>query len=195
MAYLLFDPSLYNTIKAEIDRAVSQGASGLEARLDECPRLISIYYEVLRLTSSSASIRTVEAPTPLGRYVLPSNTKVLLPFRQLHFNEDAFGGNTHEFDPERFLRDPSLSKSPSFRPFGGGSTYCPGRHVARREVLVFIAFAMSRFELRLDLENDAVFPKLDTKKPSLGMMMPVAGQDVRVRVSKPKQEEPVHAAD
>lgn len=184
MAHLLFKPDLFSIVKAEIDQAASQGLPGLELRLDDCPRLVSVYWEVIRLTSSSTSIRTVEAPTILGRYLIPSKAKLLLPFRQLHFNQDVFGANVNTFDAERFQNDPTLSKSPSFRPFGGGSTYCPGRHVARREVLVFIAMAISRFDLELDPEHVANFPVLDTKKPSLGMMMPVAGQDVRIRISR-----------
>lgn len=184
MAYLLFNPHLHSAVKGEIDELVSQGLPGLEVRLEECPILVSIYWEALRLTSSSTTIRTVQAPTPLGRYIIPSKTKLLLPFRQLHFNEDIFGADVHSFDPERFRRDPGLSKSPSFRPFGGGSTYCPGRHVARREVLVFIALAISRFDISLDPGWNANFPQLDTKKPSLGMMMPVKGNDVRIRISR-----------
>ena len=107
-----------------------------------------------------------------------------MPFRQLHFNKDIFGSNADEFDAERFLRDKSLGKSSSFRPFGGGATYCPGRYVAKREVMVFIALAMSRFDIGLAEKEQSAFPKLDTRTPSLGIMMPMAGEDVQVVVRK-----------
>ena len=182
MAHLLFDHELFEAIRLECDQVRPTELSGLETRLEKCPRLMALYYEVLRLTTSSTSIRTVEAPTPLGRYTLPSGAKILLPLRQLHFDKKVFGENAHSFDAERFLRNPSLSSSPSFRPFGGGTTYCPGRYVARYEVLAFIALAISRFELCLSSskEQQALFPKIDTKKPTLGMMMPVAEQDLWV---------------
>lgn len=137
MAYLIFNPSLLVAIKAEISSADCDRLVGLESRLEACPHLIALYYEVLRLTTASASVRTIESATPLGNVTLRAGGKVLLPFRQLHFNEMVFGENASKFDAERFLRNKSLSKSMSFRPFGGGSTYCPGRYVARREVLVF----------------------------------------------------------
>ena len=184
MAYLVFDPKLYAAIKLEIRMAVRDGSPGLETRLEECPQLVALYNEVLRLTTASASIRTVESATPLGNVTLRAGGKVLLPFRQLHFNSEVFGANVHNFDPERFLRDKNLSKSPSFRPFGGGSTYCPGRYVARREVLVFIALAMYRFDIKLAGMEGLAFPKLDTKKPSLGIMMPRAGEDVQVIIER-----------
>ncbi|KAK0516257.1 hypothetical protein JMJ35_000860 [Cladonia borealis] len=185
MAYLVHDSLLYAAIKAEVTVAVGGGLLRLETRLDECPRLAALYDEVLRLTASSASIRTVESDTTLRNVVLSAGGKVLLPFRQLHFNEKVFGNNVDECDAERFLRDKDLSNSSSFRPFGGGSTYCPGRYVARREVMVFIALAMSRFDDIMLAENELfAFPKLDTKTPSLGIMMPMIGEDVQVVVRK-----------
>jgi cytochrome P450 len=166
MAYLLFNPSLFATIKIEIRSAECDHLSGLETRLEGCPRLMAFYDGVLRLTTASASIRTIESTTTLGNVTLRPGGKVLLPFRQLHFNEKVFGSNADEFDPERFLRNKDLSKSSSFRPFGGGSTYCPGRYVARREVLVFIALAVCRFDdISLAGGEQPVFPRLDKKKP------------------------------
>lgn len=185
MVYLLFNPSLYAEIQAEIRSAIGGGELGLESRLEQCPRLIALYNEVLRLTTASASIRTVESATPLGEFTLRAGGKVLLPFRQLHFNKEVFGDNADDFDAERFLRNESLSKSPSFRPFGGGSTYCPGRYVAKREVLVFIALALCRFDgISMASNEGQKFPKLDTKTPSLGIMMPMAGEDVQITVRK-----------
>ena len=182
MAYLVNDSLLYEAIKAEVTVAVHGGLLGLE---DRCPRLAALYDEVLRLTASSASIRTVESDTTLRNVVLSAGGKVLLPFRQLHFDEKVFGNNVDECDAERFLRDKNLGNSPSFRPFGGGSTYCPGRYVAKREVMAFIALAMSRFDDIMLAENEHfAFPKLDTKTPSLGIMMPMIGEDVQVVVRK-----------
>lgn len=187
MAYLVYDRSLFAAIKSEIMVAVRGGLPHLETRLDECPRLVALFNEVLRLTASSASIRTVKTDTPLRNVVLSAGGKVLLPFRQLHFDEKTFGNNVDECDAERFLRDKSLNNSPSFRPFGGGSTYCPGRYVAKREVMVFIALAMSRFDdIMLAKNEHSAFPKLDTKTPSLGIMMPMVGEDVQVVVRRHK---------
>ena len=220
VAYLLFDSELYDAIKAECDSVMNAIAinspttvesgnpdlTGLEARLEkDCPRLMSFYHEILRLTTSSTSIRTVKSPISLtgGTHILPPAAKVLLPLRQLHFDKSVFGPNADDFDPDRFLRDPKLSTSPSFRPFGGGSTYCPGRYVARYEVLSFIALILTRLDVRLSQGKDGGsgsgsktsrgrekrerpgFPRLDSKKPTLGMMMPLAGDDVRVEVRKP----------
>jgi hypothetical protein len=57
--------------------------------------------------------------------------------------------------------------------------------VARREVLVFIALEIHRFDdVRLTKGKQLVFPRLNTKEPSLGIMMPMVGKDVCITVNR-----------
>lgn len=188
MTYLLYDHNLYAAIRAEVDQAISPGLTGLEARIEECPRLMAVYNEMLRYITASTSVRTVDTPTDLGDFTLRAGAKVMIPYRQLHFDEAVFGPNAAEFDAKRFLVNKELSKSPSYRPFGGGTTYCAGRHVAKREVLTFVALTLHRFEIDvaggITGEIQQTFPKCDLTKPSLGVLPPVAGQDLRVTVKK-----------
>lgn len=168
-------------------------AKELESRLEGCNTLVAIYYEMLRFNTASATVRSVAAPTHLDDVTLGPNSNVLIPYRQLHFDESVFGANAAEFDPGRFLRNPQLSKSPSFRPFGGGTTYCAGRHVAKREVLGFVAMTINRYKVELagSLEagktaakNNQSFPRCDEKKPCLGVFSPVKGDDLEVTISE-----------
>ena len=156
--------------------------------LTSCVRLNCLFDEVLRMTNSSSSVRNVISDTIIGDSVLRSGTKVLIPYRQLHFDEAIFGIDAQEFDSERFLRQKSLHKSPSYRPFGGGTTYCPGRFIARQEVVAFVAFVLKRFELEVPCaENDGIsntFPRLEEMKPCLGVMGPVQGSDLIVRIQR-----------
>jgi cytochrome P450 len=143
MTYLVYDDELYAAIKAEVNHAVSKGSVGLEARIESCQHLIAVYNEALRLNTSSASVRAVAQPTDLRDVTLNPGATVLAPYRQLHFDETVFGESADTFDADRFLFNNDLAKSPSFRPFGGGTTYCAGRHVAKREVLTFVAYCLS----------------------------------------------------
>lgn len=190
MAYIIHDSSLYEAIRNEIDPAVSNGQAGLESRLEDCQRLVAIYNEILRLNTASVSIRSVDAPTDVGSVTMCAGAKVLIPYRQLHFDESVFGDNAAHFDAERFFARPELSKSPSFRPFGGGTTYCSGRHVAKREVLTFVALVLHRYDIKVAAEApdqpNHRFPRCDVKKPCLGVLPPVAGDDVNVVVRKRK---------
>jgi hypothetical protein len=89
------------------------------------------------------------------------------------------------------LKRKDLGRSPSFKPSGGGATYCSGRFLAQREALVFVTVLLSRFDVGLtpdfggrvgeELENQP-FLKIEQMKPCLGIMGLAKGEDVRVFV-------------
>ncbi|KAL8962323.1 MAG: hypothetical protein Q9193_001244 [Seirophora villosa] len=191
LAHILYDPSLFASTRAEAISAVRSSASpnSLAANLDKCPHLNAVLNETLRITSSSSTIRNVVGSFTLGGKRLRKGTKVLIPARQLHLDDRAFGVDAKSFDAERFLEKKDLVRSSNFRPFGGGTTYCPGRFIAKREVLTFVALVLARFELSLPKSgtNGAttpIFPRIEDGKPCLGIMGPRLGWDTRVQVQK-----------
>ncbi|EDN95674.1 hypothetical protein SS1G_11553 [Sclerotinia sclerotiorum 1980 UF-70] len=184
LSYILFDSALHKSILTEVEPAVAVGLEGLDSRLEACPRLVATYEEVLRMNTSSVTVRDVLADTKMGKVILRKGAKVFAPTRQLHFDPLAFGTNVDQFDPERFLRNKKLNKSNSFRPFGGGITHCPGRWLAMKEILVCVALVLSRFEVELDGAKNGSeaqpFPKVDTTMLALGVLPPKKGEDVLV---------------
>ncbi|MCJ1465351.1 hypothetical protein MMC07_003969 [Pseudocyphellaria aurata] len=184
MAYVLSDPSLIADLRAEIAPVLAEGAADLVAKLDRLPLLESVYLESLRLSSSSGTVRKVQYCTDIGDMTLQSGANVVIPYRQLHRNEEVFGANADQFEPRRFLNNKELRRSPSFKPFGGGTTYCPGRFLARNEVMAFLAVLLHRFDVSL-VPNQR-FPKMDTRKISLALLDPEHGEDLRVNVKMMK---------
>ena len=47
------------------------------------------------------------------------------------------------------MKETSLNRSMSYKPFAGGVTHCPGRFLAKREVLVFVATILHRFDIEV----------------------------------------------
>ncbi|MCJ1386958.1 hypothetical protein MMC17_010087 [Xylographa soralifera] len=188
LSYMLFSPVVYDRIRSETNSAIlPDGSIDLSRLMSESPHLDSLWMEVMRLTNSSAAVRTVMQPTPIGNKMLRPGHKVMSPFRQLHFNEDVFGKSANQCDPDRFFNNSALAKDPSYRPFGGGSTFCPGRFIARQEVFIFVALAVHRFGIELATPTGAnggmqTFPQLESKKPTTGIMSPQAGEDLLVTV-------------
>ena len=125
-------------------------------------------------------MRFVTAPTTISGKEFPTGSRVVLPLRQLHFNSSIFGNDVTEWVPQRFMRNEKLMHSSSYRPFGGGLSYCPGRLIARQEVAVFVAVMLKKFDV--EVVGDGKLPKLDGRKPSTGMMSPKVGEDVLVRL-------------
>lgn len=108
--------------------------------------------------------------------------------------------DAQEFKFDRFLgaENAGLVKGKSYGPFGGGSTYCPGRFVAEQEVFMFVATVLASFDISTvataiednkglkkgrGVKEGQAFPRLDYKKPSLGVMGPAAGNDLHLQVT------------
>ncbi|MCJ1268396.1 hypothetical protein MMC22_008284 [Lobaria immixta] len=93
--------------------------------------------------------------------------------------------DAQEFKLIRFLgvANAGLAKGKSYRPFGGGSTYCPGRFGAKQEVFMFVATVLARFDISTvataikdtkglekgrGVKEGQAFPRLDHKsRPSV----------------------------
>lgn len=145
---------------------------------------MALYYEVLRLATSSVSVRDVKAQARIGGKLLRAGNRVLLPYRQMLFDGNVFGEDAETFNPDRFLSDRKLNNSLSFRPFGGGATYCPGRFLAKAEVLTFVALVICRFDLELadNGGKEVNIPRMEIRRPCLGIMGPEKEGDVVLKV-------------
>ena len=196
LSFILASPFLIDTLRAEILPVIAKEGSNmtpstpLDMRLEQhCPRLRAIYLESLRMTSSSSTVRGVQTSTQIGDYVVRAGTKIFIPYRQMHLSPEVFGADADTFSPERFLRHPELEKHPCFKPFGGGKTYCPGRFLAQKEIMTFVALVITRFHIQaappcLQSDRQGGFPRIDKKKLSLAIMDPIPGDDLMVNVKQ-----------
>jgi cholesterol 7alpha-monooxygenase len=157
--------------------------------MEKCPTLDSTYLEVLRLVNGAFSIRTVLQDTMVSGRVLKAGNSVIIPYRELHYNPNIWGSTTNSFDPDRFARHPKLAGHASYRPFGGGVSYCPGRHLAKAEVCGFVAAFINRFDFVVAPMADGEpqpFPRLDNTKPATGISSCMPHMDLLVNVTPRK---------
>ena len=56
--------------------------------------------------------------------------------------------------------------------------------MARKEVVALVLLALRCFDIELKDGLNAVFPKIDEKKPSLGVLAPLEREDLRLRLSR-----------
>ncbi|KIO32235.1 hypothetical protein M407DRAFT_18804 [Tulasnella calospora MUT 4182] len=177
--YCVLTPGLLPRVLAEIAPAYSAPSAPGEQPICDvayltnqkaCPLLHSVYTEVLRLVSSTVSVRVVDEDTPnIGGYTLYKGAKVFCPGRPLQTSEEFWGSEAKEFKAERFVTRPQDGTGLKMRPFGGGPTLCPGRHFAALEVKTFVAGALMRF----NFEFPEGMPEMDVKTPCLGVMRSV----------------------
>lgn len=185
LTYLLHRPALIQEVREETLGAIRQdGSIDLSYLHANSTKLDAMWNETIRMSAYSASVRFITEDTVIGGKVLRKGNRLMIPYRQLHFDDRVFGGSVAEFRPERFSEKANLTKSSNWRPFGGGNTMCPGRHIAKRSVLLFITMLLHRFDIEMD--GHQAIPDAEEGKPVLGIMSIKDGQDLRVRLQKRK---------
>ncbi|THV45134.1 hypothetical protein BGAL_0526g00050 [Botrytis galanthina] len=186
LAHMLCNPSLLSQVRNETDRTVSpDGSIDIELLINGCPTLNAVWLEVLRIYNAGSVARQAERDITIGHKIISRGNTIMSPFRQLHMNTDIFGSDAHGFNPHRFLLNKNLHRNKGYVPFGGGHTYCPGRFFAQREVFMFIALSLYRYEFELDPEQLAKdggvkVPEVNLKIPSAAAMGPASDLAVRI---------------
>lgn len=191
ISHLLQDPSLVDALRLET--APAFGPNGDIVDLghlhNHCPQLDAAWNETMRLHGAAASIRTVTADTVIGGRTLRAGRRLVIPYRQLHMETSIFGEDVRVFRPDRFRTKKTESgerlRLEHFRPFGGGSTICSGRHLSKRIVAILVTLMLRRYDISMAGENQSL-PVEDEWRPVLGIADPKPGSDVRLRLTPRK---------
>lgn len=185
LAYIIQTPSLVTTVREETAPAFRpDGSVDLDYMHTSVPQLDAMWTEMLRLSSFAASVRYITSDTVIGGKTLRRGNRLMVPYRQLHMNEAVFGEDVEHFRHERFLEQPKLARGNNFKPFGGGTTACPGRHIAKRAVLLFTAMVLRRYNIA-PLKGQRMM-EVDLTKPVPGIMSPKVGEDMLVQLTPRK---------
>lgn len=193
VAHALCKSNIAASIRAAVATAIEESSSptDLSDRLEHCDLLVAYYNEVTRFVVSSLTARKVVADTYINGKILRAGAQVMLPYRQLMMDEEFFGAEVNQLNPLRFLENKQLARSANFKPFGSGRNMCPGRFLARKEVLLFTTLVLTRFEAE-PADKSASFPRMTFVKPILGPLEPVKGDDLILNV-RPLQSAQAHA--
>lgn len=192
--HILSEPKLLQDLRSEILALVevrkSLGKGGLTlVRLpisqlqSSCPLLGSTVKETLRMYSTSLSARYTTEDTLLdGQYLLKAGSFVQIPAAVVHKDRQVWGPNASNFDPSRFqsgtgLGNPEIPRA-AFRPFGGGSTLCPGRSLAMIEILAFLSMFILQFDA---YPEDRSMEKPDFVSMTSSVSSPLHDLHVRIR--------------
>lgn len=178
LAYIVSDERLHDTVKQEVDAAWKLEQLDIKSLCANAPVLDGVFHECLRHKAGAMMGRKVLAPTRIGNKCLQPGAGVLIPSRQLHFNEHVWGANHQSFDAKRFAENKGLFNHSSYRPFGGGVSLCPGRKISKVKVFALVAVFFHRFDVALSEEMRTEFPGLDVSTPALGVTGPTKGMDI-----------------
>ncbi|KAJ4387230.1 hypothetical protein N0V93_007819 [Gnomoniopsis smithogilvyi] len=160
------DPELLANVRAEVDSCALTGSDGRNVtckfdleRLLRLPMLQAVYAETLRLRMHFYLIRMTDRDEMrLQDWVIPRRKVIVTSTTIAHMDTDVWRTGLHnerpvdQFWAGRFLR-PKHShdnvESPlefsakglegSWIPYGGGPRQCPGRHFAKRQIMLTTA--------------------------------------------------------
>ncbi|PVH76649.1 cytochrome P450 [Cadophora sp. DSE1049] len=149
LTHILSSPSLTIGIREETSCAFDSETNILSIShlMNKCPLLGAVWNEVLRLYASSAMIRSCVSPTAIGNKTVKAGDRLLGPFRPMHLSSSIWGDDALDFKEKRWLKDGGIKKPRGFFPFGGGHMHCPGRTLAKQEVLLFVARVLMKYDI------------------------------------------------
>ncbi|KAI1309762.1 cytochrome P450 [Xylaria venustula] len=197
------DPALLSRVQAELSNAITPPESNenkLPYRFDinaitSSPLLQSVYAEVLRMRVSLFHNRSpTQGDYSIGPYKFKQGGLVCvstnIASNHTYAWRDRIDGGKRpleEFWAERFLvqnpKDNTMKFSTegldgAWIPYGGGALMCPGRHLAKQEMMSGVAIFDAYFDMKL-LKG---VPRMDEQFFGLGAQPP--GEPVPVRMRR-----------
>ncbi|KAK9396011.1 7-alpha-hydroxycholest-4-en-3-one 12-alpha-hydroxylase-like [Crotalus adamanteus] len=187
LEYLMKHPKAMEEVKKEILEVVKKSGQEVTSRekplnvtkemLNQTPILDSALEETLRLVSTSFLIRVVLQDMDLklhnGKtYLLCKGDKIgLFPYLSVHMDPEIHP------DPQVFKYDRFLSQNGNKKeflkngekvkyftvPFGAGTSMCPGRYFATKEIKLFASLMLICFDLELINQQEEIPPFSKTR--------------------------------
>ncbi|KAJ0985343.1 hypothetical protein J5N97_003699 [Dioscorea zingiberensis] len=111
-----------------------------------------VIQESLRLYPPTAFVtREAFKDVKLGELNVPKGISLVIPTSIMHHEQEIWGPDANEFNPDRFLHGISgACKSPhAYMPFGLGSRTCVGQNLAMVEMKIILSRILSNFSFLL----------------------------------------------
>jgi hypothetical protein len=195
LIYIFSSPSLLADVRAEVQHLLvhqdihkdnmdsidtEQGYLDVSQIQSNCSLLYSTWQEVLRIVSVVTTSRCVVEDTYIGHEILLKKGGIVqIPTGALHTDQNIWGSDVNEFDPRRFMKSGQSQHPAAFRPFGGGSTMCPGRYLAVTEILGFVSAFIIGFDMS-PVDGKWKLPEKDSR-PFPGTVKPASDIKVAIR--------------
>ncbi|KAL7983593.1 hypothetical protein Chor_000469 [Crotalus horridus] len=204
LEYLMKHPKAMEEVKKEILEVVKKSGQEVTSHekplnvtkemLNQMPILDSALEETLRLVSTSFLIRVVLQDMDLklhnGKtYLLRKGDKIgLFPYLSVHMDPEIHP------DPQVFKYDRFLSQNGNKKeffkndekvkyftmPFGAGTSMCPGRYFATKEIKLFTFLMLACFDLELINQQEEI-PSISKTRYGFSVIHPMNDVQFRYR--------------
>ena len=128
--------------------------------------------EALRLYPPAVALfRTPVNDTRLGNITIPAGTILVVPILLWHHDQQYWGRDANDFNPERFAQGiPKASTvSGAFMPFSIGPRNCIGQTFAMLEAKIVLSLILRQYRFRVSPKYSHAPTIIVTIKPQFGM--------------------------
>ncbi|XP_057481178.1 cytokinin hydroxylase-like [Actinidia eriantha] len=163
------NPKWQDKVRAEVKNVCGDEAPSVD-HLPKLTLLNMVINESLRLYPPASVLpRMAFEDIKLGDLHIPKGLSIWIPVLAIHHNEELWGKDVNEFNPDRFA---SKSFNPGrFIPFAAGPRNCVGQAFALMETKIILAMLISRFSFVIS-ENYRHAPVIVlTIKPKYGVQI------------------------
>lgn len=170
LLHILKDPALLDDVRQELSSA---GYGNLTAEElisiipSKLPILRSVWFETLRMHNNLLTVREVSKDIALPgtqSWSLQKGNMISIPTALVHFDEQLHP-QADDFHPRRFMETgqggDGENAAKTLKPFGGGSTYCPGRIFGEKQMMGFIARILMGYEVEIKEKDWTIPPVMD----------------------------------
>jgi cytochrome P450 len=151
----------------------------------QCHTLMAMLHETLRYYSSVINIKQVQHDTNLAsEYLMKKDAIVMIPGQSVHHDKEIWGAQADVFNHLRFLSSDSkknLTSTSAFRPFGAGTTMCPGRHFSTNVILSLVSMVILQYNV---VPVDGNWKMPTKQNADIWNAMPKPDRDINVSFSK-----------
>lgn len=164
-AWRLLDdhPSVRQSLAAEYESVAGEDGLTPES-VDDLSRTSRVISETLRLYPPTVGVnREATEAVTVGDYEFPAGSQFIMP-QWVPQRDDRFWEAPETFDPSRWTRDVDRPQF-SYFPFSGGPRFCPGKKVARQEMIIALAEMVGTVELDIAVDGEVAFTPSMTLRP------------------------------
>jgi len=165
IAHLCEHRDIQARVHAEIDSVLKDRSfPEYEELRTSFPYLTAVLHESLRLTPTVPSLsRVATTDTNVAGFFIPQGTVFLVQPYVMHHNEQVWGTDHDQFNPERFFNKPVPA---GWMPFGVGPRNCAGADLVVEIVKLLAVTLLRRYEFEFS-------PEHPLKPRTIGMIKPM----------------------
>ncbi|CAH9141946.1 unnamed protein product [Cuscuta epithymum] len=150
---LAANKSWQERVRDEVKQVCNGGPPSID-HLSKLTLLNAVINESLRLYPPVTLLpRMAFEDFKLGDLHIPKGLSIWIPVLAIHHNEEIWGKDVNEFNPERFMSkfssSPSYSFARNFLPFAAGPRNCIGQSYALMEAKIVLAMLISKFSFEI----------------------------------------------